>query len=191
MNLITTACADALATVTAYVCGGLKGNRINSLVIGRSDMTLSVSGDSPTLAEIQAGLAATGDDKLVVLRHISNGLIDEVGSSELTDLDTESGLTERFNIQMGLTGMIKHPTAEVLTITMGYNVHIALRVWVIDNKGNIWGGKTGYLCGSLNAFSPKKMDGVTMFISFNLVYVSDNVSDDTDQDDGFLTLDNS
>lgn len=191
MNLITTACADALETVTAYVCGGLKGNRINALIIGRSDMEVAVSGSSPTLSEMQAGLAATGDDKLVVLRHISNGLIDEVGSSELTDLDTESGLPERFNIQMGLTGMIKHPTAEVLTITMGYNIHPTLKVWYIDNKGYIWGGKTGYLCGSMNAFSPKKMDGVTLFISFNLVYVADGISDDTGFDIDFLTLDNS
>jgi hypothetical protein len=190
MNLITTACADALLPVTEYACGGLKGNRINALIVGRSDMTVTVSGAAPTYAEMVAGIAATGDNHLVVLRHISNGLIDEVGSSELTDLDTESGLPEKFNVQMGLTGMIKHPTAEVYTITMGYNIHPTLRIWVIDNKGYIWGGKTGYLCGGLNAFSPKKMDGVTQFISFNLVYVADSSSDDTALDTDFLTLDN-
>ena len=191
MNKITETCSSALSPVTAYVCGGLKGNRIHSLIVGRSNMTLTVSGDAPTLAEIQAGLAASGDDKLVVLTHISNGVIDEVGSSELTDLDTESGLPEKFNVQMGMTGNVKHPTAEVYTKTMGYNQNPTLRVWAIDNKVYIWGGKTGYLCGGHNAFSPKKMDGVTQHISFNLVYIADEVSDDTGQDDGFLTLDNS
>ena len=191
MNKISALCSDALSPVTSYSCGGLKGNRVYSLVIGRSDMSLTVSGDAPTLAEIQAGLAATGDDKLVVLTHISNGLIDEVGSSELSDLDTESGLPEKFNIQMGITGNIKHPTEDVYLKTMTYNLNPTLRVWVIDNKGYIWGGKTGYLTNGLNAFSPKKMDGTVQFISFNLVYIADSVSDDTGQDDGFLTLDNS
>ncbi len=190
MNTISTLCTEALSPVTSYACGGLKGNRVHSLVIGRSNMDLSVSGDAPTLAEIEAGMAATGDDTLVVLTHISNGLIDEVGSSELSDLDTESGLPEKFNVQMGITGNVKHPTEDVYLKTMGYNLNPTLRVWVIDNKGYIWGGKTGYLTNGLNAFSPKKMDGTVQFISFNLVYIADSVSDDTDQDDGFLTLDN-
>lgn len=191
MNKITALCTAALDPITAYTCGGLKGNRVDSLIIGRSSMTVAVSGDAPTVAEMQAGLAATGDDKLVVLRHISNGIIDEVGSSELTDLDTESGLPEKFNIQMGITGNVKHPTEDVLLTTMEYNQQVKLRVWVIDNKGYIWGGKTGYLTNGLNAFSPKKLDGTVLFISFNLVYIADNVSDDTRQDDDFLTLDNS
>jgi len=191
MNKITATCTEAIAAITAYTCSGLKGNRVQSLIIGKSNMTLSVSGNAPTLSEMQAGLAASGDDKLVVLTHISNGVIDEVGSSELSDLDTENGLTQRFNVQVGITGNIKHPTEEVYQRTMEYNLQNAIRVWVIDNKGYIWGGKTGYLCGGLNAFSPKKMDGVTQHISFNLVYVADEVSDDTAQDDGFLTLDNS
>lgn len=190
MNKITATCADALSPISSYSCGGLKGNRVHALVIGRSNMTLSVSGDAPTVAEIQAGLAATGDDTLVMLKHISNGLIDEVGSSELTDLDTESGLPEKFNIQMGITGNIKHPTEEVYLTTMAYNINPTLRVWVIDNKGYIWGGKTGYLTSGLNAFSPKKMDGTVQWVSFNLVYIADSVSDDTAQDDDFLTLDN-
>ncbi len=191
MNKITATCTEALSPITSYSCGGLKGNRVHALVIGRSNMTLAVSGAAPTVPEIAAGLAATGDDALVMLKHISNGLIDEVGSSELTDLDTESGLPEKFNVQMGITGNIKHPTQEVYLDTMGYNLNPTLRVWVIDNKGYIWGGKTGYLTNGLNAFSPKKMDGTVQMISFNLVYIADGVSDDTAQDDDFLTLDNS
>ena len=175
MNKITATCTDALSPITSYSCGGLKGNRIHALVVARSNMTLSVSGDAPTVAEIQAGLAATGDDTLVMLKHISNGLIDEVGASELTDLDTESGLPEKFNVQMGMTGNIKHPTAEVYAKTMAYNLNITLRVWAIDNKGYIWGGKTGYLTNGLNAFSPKKMDGTVQMVSFNLVYISDRI----------------
>ena len=191
MNKITATCADALSPVTSYACGGLKGNRVHSLVIGRADMILAVSGDCPSVAEFQIGIQATGHDTLVVLTHISNGLIDEVGSSELTDLDTESGLPEKFNIQMGITGNLKHPTAEVYGITMEYNLNPTIRVWVIDNKGYIWGGKTGYLCGGLNAFSPKKMDGTVQMISFNLVYIADDVDDDSLYDADALTLDNS
>ena len=191
MNTITSVCTAALDPITSYTCGGLKGNRIYSLIVAKSNMTLDVTGEAPTLSEIQTGMAATGDDKLVVLKHVSNGLIDEVGSSELSDLDTENGLPEKFNIQMGITGSLKHPTEDVLLKTMEYNQNILLRVWVVDNKGYIWGGKTGYLTNGLNAFSPKKLDGTVLFVSFNLVYIADDVSDDTGQDDGFLTLDNS
>ena len=190
MNTISTVCTDALSTITSYNCGGLKGNRIHSLIIGKSDMTLTVSGDAPTLSEIQTGMAASADNKLVVLTHISNGLWDEVSSKELTDLDTESGLPEKFDVLIGMTGNIKRPTEDALLKISEYNEYPTLRVWGIDNKGYIWGGKTGYLCGGTGAFSPKKMDGTVMYVSFNLVYNSDQISDDTAQDDGFLTLDN-
>jgi len=191
MNKITATCAEALSPVTSYACGGLKGNRVHSLVIGRADMTFAVSGDCPSVAEFQIGIQATGDDTLVVLTHISNGLIDEVGSSELTDLDTESGLPEKFNVQMGITGNVKHPTSDVYLRTMEYNLNPTLRVWVIDNKGYIWGGTTGYLTNGLNAFSPKKMDGTVQMVSFNLVYIADDVKDDSLYDADALTLDNS
>ena len=189
MNKITATCASALDPIDEYVCGGLKGNRVHSLVIGRSDATLVIaaSGVCPTVADFQVGMTAT---EVVVLTHISNGLIDEVGSSELTDLDTESGLPEKFNIQMGITGNIKHPTSDVYARTMEYNLNPLLKVWVIDNKGYIWGGETGYLTNGLNAFSPKKMDGTTQMISFNLVYIADDVLDDSLYDADALTLDN-
>lgn len=190
MNKITEVCADALTPITSYSCGGLKGNRIVSLLIGKSAISLTVSGDVPTVSELQAGIAASGDDKLVVLKHISNGLVDEVSSKELTELDTESGLPEKFDVLMGMTGNVKHPTQEVLNATMAYNLQPTLRVWAVDNKGYLWGGKTGYLTNGLNAFTPKKMDGTSMMVSFNLVYNSDDVKDDTAQDDGYLTLDN-
>jgi hypothetical protein len=192
MNLITKVCTEALTDITAYTCGGLKGNRVHSLIIAKSNMewTVAVSGTAPSLSEVQAQMLITGDDHLTILTHISNGLIDEVGSSELTDLDTESGLPEKFNIQMGITRNIKHPTEDVLIKTMEHNQQTLLKVWVIDNKGYIWGGKTGYLTNGSNAFSPKKLDGTVLFISFNLVYIADAISDDAGQDVGFLTLDN-
>jgi len=192
MNKITATCADALSPVTAYACGGLKGNRIQTLLIGRSDMAAPASGDVLTYAEAQIALAlpASGTENLIALTHISNGLIDETGSSELTDLDTESGLPEKFNVMMSITGNIKHPTENVYLQTMAYNINPKLRVWAIDNKGYIWGGTTGYLCSGMNAFSPKKMDGTVQMVSFNLSYIADDVSDVSLQDDDFLTIDN-
>jgi hypothetical protein len=191
MNELTIVCTDALVGITSYDCVGVTGNRVNKLLIAKEDHGLTVSGDVPTVSEFQAGMAATGDAKVVVVGHISNGLIDEVSATELTDLDTEHGLTERENILMGITGNIKRPTSSVIEQTMRYNAYTVLKVWVIDNKGNCWGGKTGYKCAGRNAFSPKKMDGVTTHISFNLNYISDNVDDDYAQDDDYLTLDNS
>lgn len=190
MNKITAVCGDAFAGITAYTCTGVTSNRIVKLIVGKSNLSLTVSGDVPTVSELQTGLTATGDDKLVVIGHITNGLVDEVSSKELTELDTESGLPERFDVLMGITGNIKALTADVLEKTMAYNIENTIRVWAIDNKGNLWGGKTGYLTSSRNAFSPKKMDGTTSMISFSLVYNADGVKDDFAQDDDYLTLDN-
>jgi len=191
MNELNLVCTDALSGITSYDCPGIKANRISKLLIAKDGHGLTVSGDVPTVSEFQVGMAATGDAKVVVLGHISNGLWDEASSTEITDLDTEHGLTEKFNVMMAITGNIKHPTASVLEQTMTYNNFTVLRVWVIDNKGNCWGGKTGYKCAGMGAFSPKKMDGTSTFISFNLVYNSDYVDDDYAQDDDYLTLDNS
>lgn len=190
MNKITAVCGDALSGITAYTCSGVTSNRVVKLIIGKSNMSLTVTGDVPTVSELQTGLTATGDDKLVVLGHITNGLIDEVSSKELTELDTESGLPERFDVLMGITGNVKALTQSVLDETMAYNLENTLRVWVVDNKGNLWGGKTGYLTSGRNAFSPKKMDGTVSMISFSLVYNADGAKDDFAQDDSYLTLDN-
>lgn len=191
MNTLTLVCTDALQGITAYECAGITANRVSKLIIGKDGHGLSVTGDVPTVAEFQVGMAATGDSKLVVVGHISNGVIDETSAKTLTDLDTEHGLEERYDVTMGITGNIKHPTASVLEQTMRYNQFLKLRVWVIDNKGNCWGGQDGYLCAGRNAFSPKKMDGTTTHVSFALNYIADNVDDDYAQDDDYLDLDNS
>jgi len=190
MNKISAVCGDALSGITAYTCSGVGSNRIVKLIIAKSNMALTVSGDVPTVDELQTGMAASGDDKLVVLGHITNGLVDEVSSKELTELDTESGLPEKFDVLMGITGNIKSVNSDVLEQTMAYNIETTLRVWAVDNKGNLWGGKTGYLTSARNAFSPKKLDGTVIMISFSLVFNSDGVKDDYAQDDGYLTLDN-
>ncbi len=190
MNKISQVCGDALTGITAYTCAGVSSNRIVKLIVGKSNMSLTVSGDVPTVAELQTGLTATGDDKLIAIGHITNGLIDEVGSKELTELDTESGLPEKFDTLMGITGNIKSVTSSVLEQTMAYNIETTLRVWAVDNKGNLWGGETGYLTSSRGAFSPKKLDGTVIQVSFSLVYNSDGVKDDFAQDDSYLTLDN-
>ena len=191
MNELTVLCTDALTGITSYDCPGIQANRVSKLLIAKDGHGLSVTGDVPTVAEFQVGMAATGDAKVVVVGHISNGLIDEVSAKELTDLDTETGLTERKDVMMAITGNIKHRTASVLQQTMTYNQFITLRVWVIDNKGNCWGGQTGYKCAGSNAFSAKKMDGTSTYVSFSLNYITDKVDDDYAQDDDYLTLDNS
>ena len=191
MNTLSLICTDPLDGITSYDCPGLNGNRVYKLLVAKEGHGLVSTGDVPTVAEFQTGMAATGDAKVVVIGHISNGLIDETSSTEITGLDTETGLTEKTDVLMGITGNIKHPTASVLEQTMTYNNFTVLKVWVVDNKGNCWGGKTGYHCAGKGAFSAKKMDGTSTFVSFNLVFNTDLVDDDFYQDDDYKTLDNS
>ena len=200
MNKLTYACGDDLNEITAYSCGTDFGNRIDVLFIGKDGVDFGFSGISagtdasiaPTVAELTAlmGSAYTGDDKIVALRHITNGVREKARSNELSGMDTETGGSEEFDVYMSIKGSIKTLNREVVTITQEYAQETTVRVWAVTNKGYIFGGLTGYKCASKGKFTPPLIDGTKMRIDFDLQYNTDQVNDQAVYDAAYLTTDN-
>jgi len=60
MNELTLVCTDALDGITSYDCPGVAGNRVYKLLVAKESHGLASTGDVPTVAEFQTGMAATG-----------------------------------------------------------------------------------------------------------------------------------
>lgn len=150
---------------------------------------LTVAGETPTLSEIQAGMAASGEDKLIVIEQITNGQLVESSREEETGADTADGLTNTFGINMAVTGNIKLLDESVRADLLKLNCNERLKMWIITSKGYIFGGKNGYIIA--NFFSPMILGGygTKPMIPINLVYQHNlNATDPAGQDDGFLNL---
>jgi len=198
MNLISFACGDALTSITAYTCGEKYGSRIDVLFVGKDGVDFgfagltggSFSAIAPTVAEIQGAMTGTGDNKMVAVRHITNGLREKVSSTEISGLDTETGGSEEEDIIMSIKGSIKTLNNDVIEQTQLYSQQTTLRVWAVDNKGWIWGGLTGYKVSSRGKWTPPLFDGTRTRIDFDLQYITDLVLDNAVQDAAYLTTDN-
>jgi len=200
MNKLTYACGDGLDEITAYTCGTDFGNRIDVLFIGKDGVDFGFSGltagtdasIAPTVAELQAkmGSAYTATDKIIAIRHISNGVREKTRSTEISGMDTETGGSEEFDVYMAIKGAIKTLNNEVIEITQEYAQETSLKVWAVTNKAYIFGGLDGYKCASKGKFTPPLIDGTRMRIDFDLQYNTDQVSDKAVHDADYLTIDN-
>lgn len=156
-----------------------------------TDGTLAVAGESPTLAEVQAGIAAAAPNKLIVIEEITNGQNPEASREEETGADTADGLTNTFGVNMAVTGKIKLLDEAIYAGLLKLNCHQRKKMWVIFSKGFIKGGKKGHIT---NAFIPPMSSGgfgTRVEIPINWVYQHNlNATDPAGQDDGFLTLTN-
>lgn len=200
MNLLSYACGDDLSEITAYSCGTDFGNRIDVLFIGKDGVDFGFEGLSagtdasiaPTVAELQAlmGSGYTGDDKIVAVRHVTNGMREKARSTEISGMDTETGGSEEFDVYMSIKGAIKTLNNDVIQKTQEYSQETTIRVWPVTNKGYIFGGLTGYKCASKGKWTPPVIDGTKMKVEFDLQYNTDNVDDRAVYDADYLTSDN-
>jgi len=200
MNLLSYACGDGLSEITAYSCGTDIGNRIDVLFVGKDGVDFGFTGLTagtdanlaPTVAELQAkmGSAYTGDDKIIAVRHIANGVIEQVRSTEQSGMDTETGGSEEYDVYNGIKGSVKTLNNDVIQKTQEYSQETTIRVWAVSNKGYIRGGLTGYKCSSKGKWSTVQVDGTKARINFNLEYNTDLVDDRMVYDADYLTTDN-
>lgn len=176
-------------TMSPFPCKAVDYGFPKKLILQDPDGSLTVAGESPTLSEIQAGIAASGEDKLIVIEQITNGQLVESSREEETGADTADGLTNTFGINMAVTGNIKLLDESVRADLLKLNCHERLKMWVITSKGYILGGATGYKIA--NFFSPMTLGGygTRAMVPLNLVYQHNlNATDPAGQDDGFLNL---
>lgn len=159
------------------------------LLLQHPDGVLEVAGESPTLAEIQVGIGATGVNKLIVIEQITNGQRTEAEREEESGADTADGLTDTFGINMTVTGRVKLLNEEIRKDAAVLNCQRRLNMWFVTNTGWIFGGKTGYKIA--NFIPPLIMEGfgVKPYLDLNLVHkINLNKTDPAGQNDGFLLL---
>lgn len=182
---------DGEPTISRFPCKATDYGYPNKLGFMHPDGEMTVAGESPTLAEVQAAIAETGVNKLILIEDFTNGQRTEQSRTEESGADTPDGLTNVVSINMQITGRIKRLDESVIADLLTLNCQPRLKMWVFTSKGYIFGGDTGYMTS--NFFTPLIMEGfgVAGYIPVNHVYQHDlTKTDPAGQDDGFLTLKN-
>lgn len=197
MNKINYACGDALSAITAYSCAEDFGNRIDVLFLGKDGQDYGFTGVSgedsgiaPSVSELQSAMSATGDDKIVAIRHITNGVREKGNSTELSGMDTETGGSEEFDVYYNINGSIKALNNDVIEKTQEYSQLNTARLWFVTNKGYIFGGLDGYKVSTKGKFTLPLFDGTKTRIDFSLSFNGDDAKDNAVQDNQYLTIDN-
>jgi hypothetical protein len=188
---ITIDCASGLE-MTTYPCVSKDYGYPVKLVIGHTEGTLAVAGETPTLAEIQVGIAASGIDKLIVIEEITNGVKSENALEEESGADSADGLRSVFGVNIEIAGKIKLLDESVREELARLALYNRIRVWVITSGGWIFGGDKGYKVA--NFISPMYSDGFGSrpYYNFSFIYKHNmNATDPAREDDGFLDLVNS
>ena len=160
------------------------------MVVQKVAGSLTVAGDTPTVAEITTGLAASGDDKCIVLGPYAGGQWGEPQVTTVNGDDTVRGLTEQvFSINQ-VTGKFSELTETEREELATVNTNNRVKAWIIDDAGYVWGEASGYE-GALNIDPKSKTRDNFMSMPFSFEWL-DNL-DSTDkaaQDSGFLSLTN-
>lgn len=185
---LTCDCAEELDMIQ-FPCKAVDYGYPSKLLLLPLGGDITVAGESPTLAEVQAAMAASGLDKMILIEEITNGQRVEVNREEESGADTSDGLVDTFSINMAITGRVKLINEAIRSKLAGLNCHKRLKVWFITNKGYIFGGKTGYKAA--NFIPPMSLEGFGTrgYYPLNYVYAHDLTKDDpAGQNDGFLDL---
>ncbi len=186
---IVTTCADDLS-IDKFLCAPTLYGFPNKLVFMHDEGDANISGDAPTLAEINAGMIASALDKMVLIEQFTNGQRVEASRDTFTGADTADGLMDVSALYMKITGKIKmigeRLHADLLTLSRQQS---RLRMWVITDQGYIFGGKLGYRTS--NFFTPIIMEGfgTQNYIPIDHTYqVNLNATDPSTFDVGFKDL---
>ncbi len=190
MSEITVDCADDLS-MDKWPCKSEDYGYPVAFVVGHPDGDLAVAGDSPTLAEIQAGLADTGVDKLILIEQVTNGIRSQNAIEEESGADTADGLRTVFGVNIETAGKIKLLNERVRSDLATLAVLPRIRTWVITSGGWLLGGKKGYK--TANYISPMFMEGFGKRAALDVSFIHKhniNATDPATEDEGFLDLTN-
>jgi hypothetical protein len=185
---ITINCATALA-MTKFPCESEIYGYPVMFIVGHPDGALTVVGESPTVAEIQTGIANTGVNKLIVLEQITNGARVESALEEESGADTADGLRTVFGTNIETSGKIKLLDEDIRADLATLALYPRLRTWVVTSSGWILGGKKGYKVA--NYIAPMMLEGFGVRAAHNISFIHKhnmNATDPAAQDDGYLDL---
>lgn len=142
MDNLVFSCSDALTQAATPVCGVDYGERVVKIALMKEGSTFTVAAsDVPTAAEFEVAITAGA---ITIITGITNGHRIEQGATELSGDDTETGGTERFDVQYRVEGRIKRLDQAVARMTEELDRFNVLRLWYFTEKNYCFGGKTGY-----------------------------------------------
>jgi len=143
MDELVFSCTDALDQAATPACGTDYGERIVRVAYMKDGATFTVAGsDVPTAAEFQTSITS---DVMTIINGISNGHRVEQGATELSGDDTETGGTERYDVDYRIEYRIKRINEAVKRMTEKLDRYSTLRMWYFTDKNYCYGGTTGYL----------------------------------------------
>ena len=151
------------------------------------DTFTTTASDYPTATEFEAMVTA---GTVTVYNGISNGHRIEQGATELSGDDTESGLTERYDVEWRVEGRIKRFDENITRATEQLTRYSTMRLWFFTEKDYCFGGITGYKVApnfNLIAFEGK---GQPPYISFFCDFTATG-ADYAGYDEDYAALDNS
>jgi hypothetical protein len=142
MDELVFSCTDALSQPNTPDCGTDYGERIVRVAYMKEGGTFSVAAsDVPTAAEFETAISA---GEITVINGISNGHKVEQGATELGGDDTETGGTERYDVDYRIEYRIKRLDENIARATEKLDRYSSLRMWYFTNKNYCFGGVTGY-----------------------------------------------
>jgi hypothetical protein len=190
MSDITIDCAAALE-MSKFPCKSEDYGYPVKFIVGHPDGALTVAGDTPTLAEIQTGIAASGVDKLIVIEQVTNGQRVSNAVEEESGADTADGLRTVFGTNIETSGKVKLLDETVRADLATLALVPRLRTWTITSGGWIFGGKKGYK--TANYIAPLLMEGFGARAAHDISFIHKHNMSATDparEDSGFLDLTN-
>jgi len=171
-------------------CGAINYGHPLLLLFQKPEGTLAgCSGDAPILGNFQDALTAVGDDHMILLGPITNGVRAESERQEESGADTVDGMTDVISQTIQITGKLKFLDEAVRADLEDLNCYDRLSMWIITTTGWIFGGCDGY--NVANFVSTLLMDGfgTRAYIPLDYKFMIP-CHDPANQDDGFVLLRN-
>lgn len=180
-------CTDALPQPATPACGTDYGERVVRIALMKEGGTFAVAAsDVPTAAEFETAITA---DEITVINAITNGHRVEQGATELSGDDTESGGTERYDVEYRVEGRIKRIDEDVKRMTEKLDRYSTLRLWYFTEKDYCFGGVEGYKVAPNFSLIITEGKGQPPYISFFCDFTATG-ADYAGYDEDFSALDN-
>jgi len=142
MDNLVFSCTDALDQASTPACGTDYGERVVKIALMKDGGTFTVTAsDVPTAAEFETAITA---GTISIIDGITNGHRIEQGATELSGDDTETGGTERFDVEYRVEGRIKRIDSAIQRMTEKLDRYSTMRLWYFTEKDYCFGGPEGF-----------------------------------------------
>lgn len=149
---LTCSCSDTLAAPKNKPCDKLDlGKQITAIFIQKMEGSPfdggTISGTSggtiTNKADWEAKIAATDDDKIIVLKNLAGITVPEASAQELSGNDVPYGGRIVTDLTRSIAGRLQYPDTTTITNVNKSRCWGKVRVWLLDERDNLQGGNEG------------------------------------------------